>query len=166
MQDKTWLEGYSGQSIGQILALEDSHRIDSLVVAIEEAIYQKAERKGGGSLSNEERIVLAVEALEREVNNGGYSQFFINSSAEYAPIVVDALRQIGCDATAEITDTAIASLGVDDLSPESIDAAMADDDEARAQALSDCDGQYYDAGEDIAGRLFEFIRAHEDAFKL
>jgi hypothetical protein len=152
--------------VDELLALADSHRIDSLVVVLEQAIDQKSARDGEASLSDEERVVLAVEALEREVNNGGYSQFFINSSVEYAPIVVDALRKIGCEQTAEITDTAIAALGVTDLSPESIDAAFADDDEVRDRALADCDGQYYEAGEDIAGRLFAFVRTHRDAFKL
>jgi hypothetical protein len=34
------------------------------------------------------------EALEREVNNGGYSQFFTNSSKEFAPRVAEALEVI------------------------------------------------------------------------
>jgi len=65
-----FLEGYSGQSTDQLLSLEADYRTDSLVLAFEQAIIQKAERNGVKSLSDEERIVLAVEALEREVNNG------------------------------------------------------------------------------------------------
>ena len=62
--------GYSGQSADQLLSLEGMYRIDSLVRAFEQAITQKAQRGGVQSLTDEERIVLAVEALEREVNNG------------------------------------------------------------------------------------------------
>ncbi len=79
-----WLEGYSGQSVEQLLSLQGEYRTDSLVLAFEQAIRQKAEREGMQSLTVEERIVLAVEALEREVNNGGYDQFFANSSREFA----------------------------------------------------------------------------------
>lgn len=65
----------SGQTVEQLLSLEGKSRIDSLVLAFEQAISQKAERTGNEGLSYPERVVLAVEALEREVNNGGYAQF-------------------------------------------------------------------------------------------
>jgi hypothetical protein len=38
---------------------------------------------------------MAVESLEREVNNGGYDQFFVNA-AEYTPVIADSLSAIGC----------------------------------------------------------------------
>ena len=91
-----WLDGYSGQSVDELLSLEGSCRCDSLVLAFEEAIGRKSQHNGANSLTVEERVVLAVEALEREVNNGGYDQFFINSSREFAPTIVDALQRIGC----------------------------------------------------------------------
>jgi len=66
---------YSDQNIDQLLSLEGEYRIDSLLAAMKQAIGQKAAREGDGSLSAEERVVLAVEALQREINNGGYDQF-------------------------------------------------------------------------------------------
>ena len=101
-----WLNGYSGQSVDQLIALEGRYRTDSLVLAFEQAIYQKADRLGGDELSEEELTILAVEALEREVNNGGYGQFFVNTS-EFAPVILDALRRIGCPKTAKITQRAL-----------------------------------------------------------
>src|SRR5262245_14622428 len=103
-----FLESYGGQSTEELLALERNFRIDSLVCAFEQAIQGKPDE----SISTEERYVLAVEALEREVNNGGYSQFFGNSSHEFAPMIVTAMRAIGCPKTADITRDAIAVLGV------------------------------------------------------
>ncbi len=47
-------------SLDEILALTRSYRIDSLVVAIEQALDAKSSQ-----LSDAERAVLAVEALER-----------------------------------------------------------------------------------------------------
>jgi len=69
------LDGYAGQTLEQILALEGEYRVDSLVLVFEQALDQKAARAGVQSLTKEERVLLAVEALEREVNNGGYGQF-------------------------------------------------------------------------------------------
>jgi len=74
MADLKWLDGYSGESIEELIALAAEYRIDSLLVALEEALNQKAAEVGELDLSDEERIVLAVEALEREVSNGGFGQ--------------------------------------------------------------------------------------------
>ncbi len=160
-----WLDGYSGQSADELLSLQGKYRTDSLVLAFEEAIRQKAEREGTQNLTNEERVVLAVEALEREVNNGGYDQFFANSSREFAPTVVGALQRIGCKKTATITQKAIKALGTSDLTAEAIDAAMAGDDEQRLAQLNRCDDSYCKSTEPIAERLLAFIKANKTSIR-
>jgi hypothetical protein len=160
-----WLGGYSGQSVSQLLSLEGKYRTDSLVLAFEQAISQKAKRDGVQSLTDEERIVLAVEALEREVNNGGYDQFFVNSSREFAPTVVGALQHIGCKKTATITRRAITALGISDLTSEAIDAAMAEGDEQRLAKLNRYDDSYYKCAEPVAERLFAFIKANKTGIR-
>jgi hypothetical protein len=157
-----WLNGYSGQSPEELLSLEGSYRIDSLVLAFEEAIQQKAQREGMQSLTDEERAVLAVEALEREVNNGGYDQFFVNSSHEFAPIVVGALDRIGCSKTAAITQRAIQALSLSDVTTNAIEAAISGTDEERRATLGRSDDEYYESAEPIAERLFAFIKAHRE----
>ncbi|MGA2887376.1 MAG: DUF4375 domain-containing protein [Terracidiphilus sp.] len=166
MPDLQWLDRYSGQTLDELLALSDTYRIDSLVVALEQALNQKAAEVGEQDLSDEERVVLAVEALEREVNNGGYSQFFTNSSGEYASIIVNSLLLIGCPETANITSGAINALGIQDFSPEALDAAFESENDERDEQLDECDGLYSGTGEDIAGQLFEFVRANKDAIQL
>jgi hypothetical protein len=166
MADLQWLDHYSGQTLEELLAMASGYRVDSLVVALEQALSQKAALGGEQELSEEERIVLAVEALEREMNGGGYNQFFTNSSGEYVPIIVDSLLRIGCPDTAAITESAIEALEVEDLSPEALEAACEAENEARDEALDECDGLYYGAGEDIAGQLFEFVRDNQDAIQL
>lgn len=156
-----WLDGYSGQSADELLSLEGKYRTDSLVLAFEQAINRKAEQKGLQTLTDEEQIVLAVESLEREVNNGGYDQFFVNSSREFVASVVGALQRIGCKKTAIITQRAIKALDVADLSSEAIEAAMAAADEWCLAKLSRCDDSYYKSAEPIAERLFAFIKANK-----
>jgi hypothetical protein len=46
---------YSGQSTDELLALEGRYRLDSLVLALEQALLQKAAREGT-SLRPEERL--------------------------------------------------------------------------------------------------------------
>lgn len=166
MSDAKWLEKYSGQNVAQLLALEGKYRVDSLVLAFEQALDQKAARAGMQSLSTEEHAILAVEALEREVNNGGYHQFFVNSSKEFVPLVVASLLRIGCTATAEITQRAISALQLSGANAEEIENAMTADNEERDAEFDQCDELYYEAAEDLAGQLFAFIKANKHAINL
>ena len=165
MAELKWLKEYSCQTVEQLLSLEGEYRIDSLVVVFQQAVDQKAAREGDDALSPEERIIVAIEALEAEVNNGGYAQFFLNSSRKYAPTIVQALVRIGCPITTEITQRAIAALNLQSLSGEAIEATMADD-EVSEDELNECDDSYYKSREDIAGQLFAFIKKNKDAIKL
>ncbi len=158
-----WLNGYSGQTVEELLALEGKYRIDSLVAAFEQAILQKAER--GDDLTPEERIVLAVEALQREINDGGYDQFFVNSPASASGIVA-ALQRIGCVKTASITQTAIDALGATDLTTESIEAAIYSVQAPREGGFRSCDDAYYENAEPISDKLFDFIKENRAGIKL
>jgi len=158
MPDLRWLEGYSGESAVELIALEGKCRIDSLVFAFEQAMNQKAARVGKDRLTPEERIVLAIESLEREVNNGGYDQFFANSSREYATMIVDALRIIGCPKTASITRKALDIVQDSPMAVADIENGTWEENEDRRDALGECDSHYYEGAENIGESLFAFIK--------
>ena len=160
MPDLQWLDGYSGESVDELLALEGKYRTDSLVLAFEQAMDQKAARVGKNKLTAEECIILAIEALEREVNNGGYSQFLANSSREYAPIIVGALRRIGCPKTAEISQKALKIVQQAPMTDEKIENGTWEEKEERQDALGECDSLYFERPENIEESLFTFIKAN------
>jgi hypothetical protein len=157
MADLPWLD-YSGQHLDDLLSSEGRFRIDSLVVAVDQAIQEKRDGVGLDGLTDEERVVLAVEALEREVNNGGYEQFFLNSTREFAPIVVGALARIGCRRTATITQNALNALGCAELTPEAIENAIVEENDDRDQSFFVCDNQFFARYDDIEGHLWGFIK--------
>ena len=106
---------YSGETTDELLAYPARDQCDSLVRAFEEGLQRKVPRTGQRALSREEITVPAVRALDREVNNGGYYQFFCNSSKQFAPEIVQSLFSIGCRRTARITQRAINALRADPL---------------------------------------------------
>jgi hypothetical protein len=142
--NKDFLDSYGGQTTEQLIGLETRYRVDSLVLAFEQGIGQASVKR---ALTQEENYVLAVEALEREVNNGGYSQFFSNSSSEWADTIVAALRAIGCPKTAEISAKALAH-------------------REDGKVLGECDERYYANDEPIADRLFDWIKRNRALIKL
>jgi len=165
MPELRWLDGYTGETVDELIALEGKFRIDSLVLAFEQAMDQKAARVRGGNLTREERIILAIEALEREVNNGGYGQFFVNSSREYAPMIVDALLRISCPKTAAITQKAVDIVQGIPITPEEIKYGTWGDNQNRQEALNECDDLYFKRPEIIEQCLFAFIKANRGKIK-
>jgi hypothetical protein len=165
--DLKWLSSYSGQSTDELIALESEYRTDSLVVAFEQALDQKAVRTGVGSLTREELVILAVEAFEREVGNGGYSQFFLNSSNEYVSIIVAALMRIGCSETATLTKRAMDIVGI---GPAQVTRNYSDTTTElapeRMEELSRCDIEYVAVAGDLASPLFQFIKSERKRITL
>jgi hypothetical protein len=54
-----------------------------------------------------QKVFSAIWAVESEVNNGGFSQYFSNDSAGSASFVVQALETIGAPRTANICNRAV-----------------------------------------------------------
>jgi hypothetical protein len=64
------------------------------------SVQEKQTRHGYDSLAPPERIVFDVNALEAEVNNGGFHEFFFNSQADRVPEIIEALQAIGATTVA------------------------------------------------------------------
>jgi len=153
-----WLE-YSGQTTAQILACKHTHAIPSLLCVLEEAILFRQSKNGARGTTASERTLLAVMALSREVNNGGYHQFFFNSSRKYAPTIVATLRRIGCQSTAALTAQAIDALALHRLTVMAVRREVATPDIGRDRKLDSCDRRFYQLTE-IEPHLFAFVEEH------
>ena len=151
LADLGWLDGYAGQSVDELLAFEGTDGLHNILFALEQAIQKKLETEGKLKMTGVERIVLSVRALEREVNNGGYDQFFLNSSRVHAPAIVRDLLRIGCTEMADITRRA--------LDAEHLDG------EARTRALERCDVEFYERAQ-LSNPLFVYVKKHQDGIKI
>jgi len=156
---------YTGQTTPEILACKGTHGLSSLLLAFEWGIEAKVRASNGEPPTEAEITVLAVQALNREVNNGGYHQFFWNSSRQYAPIIADALRRIGCSETAAITERAIAALNPDALTVEAVNSAILPESKERDAIFSLCDKDFYRLP-DISVNLFAFLEDHQNDVQL
>ena len=160
MTERRWLDAYTGQTTEGLLAMVDAYRPDSIVLAFEAGIAAKAERLGGTDrLTDAERVVLAVEALEREVNSDGFDGLF-RVASDIVPRLERALMAIGRSDVAEIATAAIATLDLPgDPTPDAVAAAMDVDDDERDDRLGQLDARYYETAGDLADPLLDYIRA-------
>jgi hypothetical protein len=156
MQTRPRLE-YTGQTTADILSHLDTHSEFSLLSAFRWGIQAKSRALGGeDKLTDEERLVLAVLALESEVNNGGYRQFFWNSSRRFTPTIVASLRRIDCERTAALTAKAIEVLGLSAVTLQAVEREIQREDEARDAQLNVFDREFYTFNE-TTDKLLRFV---------
>jgi len=150
---------YAGQSSDEVLAHAETHSVFSVLGGLQWCIQAKARATGGeDKLTNEERVFLAVLALISEVNNGGYRQFFWNSSRRFTPIIVDSLRRINCERTAELTERAIATLGLSELTVGAVTEEIQREHPEKNAKLEALDSEFYSFDEATL-QLLDFVLA-------
>jgi hypothetical protein len=162
MEATRWFMSDAVLPIGELVRLGASYRVDSLVAAIEGVIAAK--ERAGRALTEEQLVVLSVEAMEREVNNGGFDQFFRNASVRFAPRLISDLERIGAMKTRDVVKRAVHAVGIEwaQVTEDAVYGRL-DDDEV-ADVLSSLDSDYYMLDEDVAGLLFTFFKVNVENF--
>ena len=101
-------------------------------------------------------VVLLVEELEGEVNNGGFDQFFFNSTGDYSRETVSALERIKAYKTAALLKAACDRFP-DGMPPTDISVRreiMLSKVSPNAEAFQELDDRFY-AYEDDLGQLID-----------
>ncbi|HYV66844.1 MAG TPA: DUF4375 domain-containing protein, partial [Myxococcales bacterium] len=79
--------------------------------ALLERVAIKAARVGHTGLSGSEAVLLDVSSIEGEVFNGGFDQYFFNSSGDRAREALAGLELIGAKRTASVVRRAVGLFG-------------------------------------------------------
>lgn len=162
-----WLDEYAGQSTDELLALEGRYRTDSIIGAFHQALGQKSDRIGDENLTTPERVVNTVATMEGAVNMDGFLLGLFTNNPEVVADIVPSLRAIGDDWVADLTESAIAVLGLGrPLSSESVRAAAKAADPEAEERLGELDQTHFARGIDLAELLLRYIKANRDQITL
>jgi hypothetical protein len=136
------------------------------LIGLSESPQTKFGKEDCASQSVPQKVFSALWAVESEVNNGGFSQYFVNSSAESAHFVVDALRMIGAPKTADICQRAIAVAFPAGLPEpeEAIRSAAADFSEEVLEKLEPLDQEFFAYPHKLTDLLFTCVSQHPEEF--
>lgn len=118
------------------------------------------------NLTEQQKQFYYNQCLEREINNGGFSQYFFNSTGDFASVTVQSLRTIRANITADILQTAI------DQFPDKI---ASQNRMERQEILEKIEGVANPIWEELNQKFFayeddlnllniEFIKQHKDKF--
>lgn len=148
------------------MTIDDIWKIeDELSFVIEMASYIGKICEYGDNmdaLNEKQRIFYITYTLEGEVNNGGFWQFFFNSSGDMANEAVSSFEKIGANKTAEICKKAVSVYG--DSVPQNRDerqSLLIDDVD---EILNECDSAFYKYEDDLTALNYQFIINNKDSF--
>lgn len=78
---------------------------------VSDRVFAKYFKTGLEDLAEPERVFICLWQLEAQVNNGGFHQFYFNSSGNLARDTVSSLQAIGAEHTANLVRKANALFG-------------------------------------------------------
>ena len=112
-----------------------------------------------------QKVFSAIWEVETEENNGGFSQYFLNESAESAPFLVEALETIGAPQTADICSRAIKAAYPSGLPAlEEIRFTAADFPDDVLVKLESLDQEFFAYPHNLTDLLFAFVALHPEEF--
>ena len=116
--------------------------------------------------SKPQKVFSAIGAVESEVNNGGFLQYFLNSSKETTTYVAEALETIGEPNTAAICRQAIDVAFPSGLpeDPEEIGAAAESFSDEVEDKLNELDTKFYGYPHNLTDLLFAYVAMHPEEF--
>jgi hypothetical protein len=139
---------------------------NEILIALSESDKTKFGKEEFCIQSVPQKVFSSIWALESEVNNGGFAQYFLNLSSETAGFVAEALETIGASSTSEICRQAIAAAFPDGLplDIETISSEASNFSSETAEKLDALDNEFFQYPNDLTHLLFTYVAKHPEEF--
>jgi Domain of unknown function (DUF4375) len=96
-----------GTTTDEILSHENDAQKDNVVGALLWRLGQKSEKRGWDNLSDTERRLIAVDAMNGEVLDGGFKQYLSDSLGGDVEVALAGLKEMGATGTVQIVERAM-----------------------------------------------------------
>ena len=139
---------------------------NGILIALSESEKTSFGKEDFALQSTPQRVFSAIWAVESEVNNGGFSRYFFNNSAESAWFVVEALETVGAPKTADICKRAIATAFPAGLPAgwKDIRSHAADFSDEALDKLEPLDQEFFAYPHNLTDLLFAYVAKHPGEF--
>ncbi len=140
---------------------------NDFVIAMTEYLNKKTQYgEDMSALSDAERIFYITQTLEMEVNNGGFSQFFYNSSGDFSNELVGAFTAIEAHTTAAICQKAIDAFGCDIPVDRDERQELLDELESAEldEIFEECDDAFFAYEDDLNELNYNFVMKNMEQF--
>ena len=118
------------------------------------------------ALTGPQKIFFFNQNIEREVNNGGFRLFFINSAGNFAHQTVESLQAIDALKAAKILQAAINQFpeNIVPANRELRSAIVGKMDNEKLTIWNDLDDQFLKYEENLNALNLNFVRQHRESF--
>ena len=155
----------NGMDKPNITTLLDSGDSTSTVIELDNYLSQLCEYGGRmENLSAPQRVFYLNQNLEREVNNGGFHQFFFNSSGDNADETVRTLEAIGAVKTAQLVRRAMGRFPGGEVPRDQDQRQLLMVDNLSNRAFEELDGEFFAYEDPLTDLNFEWIRKNAGEF--
>jgi hypothetical protein len=139
---------------------------NEILIALSESERTKFGKEDFALQSFPQRVFSSLWAVESEVNNGGFSQYFLNISSETAAFVANALETIGAPRTADICRRTVEAAFPDGLppTPDGISSLAAEFSEETIAKLDALDAEFFAYPHDLTELLYTYVSRHPEEF--
>ena len=139
---------------------------DHILIQLSDSDRTSVWKKPFATQSTPQKVFTAIWEVEAEVNNGGFSQYFENSSCETAHFVVEALEKVGAPLTAGICRRAIATAFPTGLptDPRLIRSSAAQFSDETSDSLNALTTEFFTYPNNLTDLLFQYVSEHPDEF--
>lgn len=110
-------------------------------------------------LSKGERLIYLMGDLEGEVNNGGFSQYFFNSSGKYADETILILKEIGAKYTSSLLEEA-KKIYKSGPTNDGRDEPEVDLTDSQEEKLNELDNKFYEYKDNLNELQITYIKLH------
>lgn len=151
-----------GQTVKEVLSHRGEVEDWELEANIGFILLDKEGKQGLSSLTTPERYIYAIGGMVREVNNGGFGQFFFNSSGDLVP----GLEAIGAVEAKKVAKQAVEIFG----NPPSLDSETRIEhlgkitNDFELELWNECDSAFYDSSEQIDTMMLDYIEENINDF--
>ena len=127
--------------------------------ALSEVLVPRSWDGGYSDLAEHERVFVCVWELEATVQEGGFTQYFIDSSGDHSADAVEALRTIGASKMAKILERArrIFPSGGPASDREARDTLLLQEADVLEPRLAKLDEEYLEYPEDVTDLLSGYV---------
>lgn len=123
--------------------------------------YGAKEEKSLMKIPEPFRMVYILRKLQGEVNNGGYDQYFFNSSGYYVFETIQYLKTIKAENTRKLTEKALGLVNKENLEKEEFKEQQINrqiDYDDVCDELDELDSKFYESKENLDEFMVKYLR--------
>ena len=147
-------------------ALDVADETDSFL-QITDVIYDKEEEQGYEALSLVEKTVFCLDQLLREMENGGFVQFFHHEAGSRAEDTFESLERIKAKSSAELLEKIIGLFEGRSIPADEDERRDAFDqiESEHADDIADLDDRFFDCGENLVELTLKYVQKNLKEFR-